>query len=79
MANESDAEISVFKGMVYTEGKSGNTRVSEGTTLSLRGSAFADLRPLGSPDEWERWNRKGTGCSTIRRYSFRYLPEELSG
>jgi hypothetical protein len=72
-----DGDISVFKGALYAEGRRGNTRISAGNILSLRDSPYAALSPLGSPDEWETWNRemdKGIG----KRYSARYLPDDLN-
>jgi len=78
VSSETDVEISVFRGSVHTEGRSRSTTVSEGTTLSFRGDTYADLHPLGAPDAWERWNRERDRVLYERRYSYLYLPEELS-
>ena len=51
-------DISVYRGLVYAENRDGRTTVDEGKTLSLREGTYAELSPLGPPDEWERWNRE---------------------
>jgi len=70
-------DISVFKGTVYAESRNGKTRVSAGKTLSVGENFFADLSPLGSSDEWERWNRGRDSQLDEGRYSNKYLPDEL--
>lgn len=70
-------DISVFKGTVYAESRNGKTRVSAGKTLSVGEDFFADLSPLGSSDEWERWNRGRDRQLDEGRYSNKYLPDEL--
>jgi hypothetical protein len=70
-------DISAFNGTVYAESKNGKTTVSAGNTLSLGEDLFADLSPLGSPDEWERWNRERDRKLNEGIYSNRYLPDEL--
>jgi hypothetical protein len=71
-------DISVDRGVVYAESRSGNTKVREGNTLSLRGDDYADLHPLEPSDEWDNWNEERDRALYERRYSSRYLPEELS-
>jgi hypothetical protein len=70
-------DISVFNGTVYAESRNGKTRVSAGKTLSVGENFFADLSPLGSSDEWERWNMGRDRQLDEGRYSNRYLPDEL--
>ncbi len=70
-------EISVLKGIVYTEDRNGKTWVSAGKTLSLREDMYADLSTMGPPDEWEKWNRGRDSKFEDSSYSSRYLPEEL--
>lgn len=72
-----DSDISVFKGALYAEGRSGKTRISAGDMLSLRDTAYASLSPLASPDDWERWNRE-MDRKVERRQSVRYLPDDLN-
>lgn len=72
-----NSDISVFKGALYAEDSSGKTRISVGNTLSLRDTTYAALSPLGSPDDWERWNRE-MDRNIERRYSARYLPDDLN-
>lgn len=77
VSNYDYTEISVFKGVVYAESRNGKTRVRAGKTLSIREDNYADISPLNYPDEWERWNRDRDRKFEVRRYSSRYLPEEL--
>jgi len=70
-------DISVYSGVVYAENKDGRTRVDGGNTLSLREGTYAELSPLGPPDEWERWNRERDRRFAERRPPSRYLPDEL--
>ncbi len=74
---DGDTDISVYKGFVYAENWDGGTTVNEGNTLSLRGGTYAELFPLGPPDEWERWNRERDRRFAERRPPSRYLPVEL--
>jgi len=70
-------DLSVYSGVVYAENKDGRTRVDGGNTLSLREGTYAELSPLGPPDEWERWNRERDRRFAERRPPSRYLPDEL--
>jgi len=70
-------DISVYSGVVYAENRDGRTRVDGGNTLSLRKGTYAELSPLGPPDEWERWNRERDRRFAERRPPSRYLPDEL--
>jgi hypothetical protein len=70
-------DISVYRGVVYAENRDGETSVDEGNTLSLGERTYAELSPLGAPDEWERWNRDRDRRLAERRPPSRYLPDEL--
>lgn len=70
-------QISVFRGSVEAESKGGRTTVSSGYTLTLKEETYAELSPLGSPDEWERWNTERDRRVAERRPPPRYLPDEL--
>ena len=70
-------EVSVLKGFAYAESRAGATRVSAGNTLTIRGEDNADLAPVSSPDEWERWNMDRDRRLTAWGESSRYLPGEL--
>jgi hypothetical protein len=74
---DGDTDISVYRGVVYAENRDGRTSVNGGNTLSLREGTYAELSPLGPPDEWERWNRKRDRRFAERRPPSRYLPDEL--
>ncbi|RPI35633.1 MAG: iron dicitrate transport regulator FecR, partial [Nitrospiraceae bacterium] len=78
VAQNGDTDISAFRGAVAAESRSGKTRVGSGQMLSL-GDAYADLSPLGEPDDWERWNRDRDKRYEERGYSSQYLPGELEG
>jgi hypothetical protein len=71
-------QVSVLNGSVDVESKSGRTTVKSGYTLSLQGETYAELSPLGAPDEWERWNSERDRRLAEWRPPARYLPEELS-
>ncbi len=77
LSRDGYTDISVLKGTVYAESRSGRTRVSAGNTLSVGEDFFADLSPLGPSDEWERWNGERDRKLDEGRYSNRYLPDEL--
>ncbi|MGE5238014.1 MAG: DUF6600 domain-containing protein [Chloroflexota bacterium] len=74
----SDTEVAVYRGLVYAESRSGRTEVAAGNSLLLRDDSYADLSPLGSPDEWESWNRERDERFNSG-YSRQYLPDELRG
>lgn len=77
-AKNGDTDISVFRGALYAENRSGKTRVGSGKMLSL-GDDYADLLPLGRSDEWEEWNKERDRRFEKRGYSSQYLPNELEG
>jgi len=76
VSESGDTDISVFRGKVYAEGRSGNTQVSAGKMLYVTDD-YADLSPLGRPDAWEEWNIERDRTFGERGYSSRYLPDEL--
>ena len=68
--------ISVIRGKVDAESDAGKMTVNFGNTLTLGRNHYAEISPLGQPDEWDRWNtEKDRGLE--RRTSARYLPDEL--
>ncbi len=71
-----DTEVSVYKGFVYAESRTGRTDVAAGNSLFLRDNSYADMSPLGPPDEWESWNRERDERFNSG-YSRQYLPDEL--
>lgn len=70
-------EVSALKGYIYVESHAGATRVAAGNILTIRGESSADMAPLGSPDDWERWNMDRDRNLTAWGESSRYLPDEL--
>lgn len=70
-------QISVLKGSVDVESRSGKTTVKSGYTLTLKDETYAELSPLGPPDGWERWNMERDRRLAERRPPPSYLPEEL--
>jgi hypothetical protein len=77
VTREGNTDISVFQGSVSVESREGSTWVNAGKTLSLREGNYAELAPLGPPDEWESWNRQRDRKLVSQRPPSRYLPEEL--
>ncbi|MFZ2199091.1 MAG: FecR family protein, partial [Thermodesulfovibrionales bacterium] len=76
VSERGDTDISVFKGKVYVEGRSGRTKVTAGKVLYVTAD-YAELYPLGRPDAWGEWNMERDRIFEERGYSSRYLPEEL--
>ena len=70
-------QISVLKGSVDVESRSGKTTVNSGYTLTLEDETYAELSPLGPPDDWERWNMERDRRLAERRPPPSYLPEEI--
>jgi hypothetical protein len=70
-------EVSVLKGQATVESRAGAMRVSAGNTLTVRGDQDAELAPIGSPDEWERWNTSRDQLLVAWGESARHLPDEL--
>ena len=78
VTDDRSTDISAERGRVYVESERGSTRVNAGYTLSIRGDDYADLHPLTVSDGWESWNQERDRALYEKRYSSRYLPEELS-
>jgi len=76
--DDRSSDISADRGLVYAETKKGSTTVNEGYTLSIRGDDYADLHPLEPSDGWAKWNEERDRLLYEKRYSSRYLPQELS-
>jgi hypothetical protein len=76
--DDRSSDISVDRGLVYAETKKGSTTVNEGYTLSIRGDDYADLHPMELSDGWAKWNEERDRELDGKRYSSRYLPQELS-
>lgn len=72
-----DTDVSVYKGSVDVEQRSGETRVNAGKMLSLGPDADAETSPLGPLDDWERWNRDRNTRLLSSGPSARYLPADL--
>ena len=70
-------EVSVLKGHATVESRAGAMKVRAGNTLTVRGDQDAELAPVGSPDEWERWNTSRDQHTVAWGESARYLPDEL--
>lgn len=70
-------DLSVYKGAVLIESKRGERRVDAGQALSLLEGDYAEMRPLGPSDDWERWNSERDRSLAERRFPSPYLPEEL--
>lgn len=70
-------QISVLKGSTDVDSRIGKTAVKSGYTLTLKGETYAELSPLGPPDDWERWNMDRDRKLAERRPPPSYLPEEL--
>ncbi|MBW6519839.1 MAG: FecR domain-containing protein [Desulfoarculaceae bacterium] len=71
-------EISVFRGAVYAENRSGEVRVAAGKMLSMD-DGLPSLMTLGPPSDWERWNRQWDDSLSDAEDSEQYLPPELTG
>lgn len=77
VSEDGRVDVSTYSGNVYVESGRGRTTVRAGNMLSIRDQEYAELSPLGPSDEWERWNRERDRRLTEKRYSYRYLPDEL--
>jgi hypothetical protein len=78
LAEDGNTDISVFRGAVYAENRSGEVRVGAGKMLSM-GDDLPSLMALGPPSEWERWNKDwDEALADVEEESVQYLPQELS-
>jgi hypothetical protein len=72
-----ETEVSVLRGYVTAEDRSGRSRIREGQTFSVYEDRYAERGPLGEADEWERWNRRRDRRLAEYAEGRRYLPGEL--
>jgi hypothetical protein len=76
--SERYTDVAVYKGYVETENNVGKTEIEAGQMVSLGENTNSEVALMGSPDEWEEWNKK----RNERAYAgsddgSRYLPPEL--
>jgi len=77
--SEQYTDVAVYKGYVETENQVGRTRINAGQMVSLGQNTYGELAPMGSPDEWEQWNKmRNDRLLASRGASSGYLPAELS-
>jgi hypothetical protein len=74
---DSTTEVQALKGFLYAENREGKTRISSGNALTIRPEGAAELAPIGTPDEWEKWNMDRDGQLVVWGESSRYLPDAL--
>jgi len=74
---DSTTEVQSLKGYVYAENREGKTRIASGSALTIRPDGTAELSPIGTPDEWETWNRDLDMQLMVGGESSRYLPDAL--
>lgn len=77
VSEEGRVDVSTYTGNVYVETARGRSSVRAGNMISVRDQEYTELSPLGPSDEWERWNSERDRRISERRYSYRYLPDEL--
>ena len=77
VAESGATEISVLKGHAYAETRRGKKRIDAGNALVIGEDLSAVLYPIGSPDEWEQWNRDRDNQLARSGVSPSYLPDEL--
>ncbi len=69
--------VSVIKGTLHADSSFNISTIHAGKTLYVSRDGYAELRPLDRPDYWEQWNRDRDYWLQEKRYSSRYLPDEL--
>jgi hypothetical protein len=74
---EGETDLSVLHGTVIAENEEGTTNVRAGDMLVLASDGYAELFPLPSPDEWQRWNEERDRTVLARGEGSRHLPPEL--
>lgn len=77
ISSDRSAQASVLRGIIYAENRYGRTRISAGNMITLDDNNYTEISRLEPPDLWERWNRDRDRELEDKRYSHRYLPEEL--
>lgn len=70
-------EVSVLKGYAYAESRNGKTRIPAGNSIYVGEDLYAEISPIGQPDDWEAWNRNRDKKLYGGAESSRYLPDEL--
>jgi Family of unknown function (DUF6600)/FecR protein len=70
-------DVQSLQGYVYVENREGKTRIASGSALTIRPDGTAELAPIGTPDEWETWNRDLDMQRMAGGESSRYLPDAL--
>ena len=71
-------EVAVYSGNVETENQIGKTSINAGEMLSLSQNTNGEVSPIGSPDEWEDWNKtRDDRVYAGREVTSGYLPPEL--
>jgi hypothetical protein len=78
LVENGNTEISVFRGAVYAENRSGEVRVGAGKMLSMD-DGLPTLMSLSPPSDWEKWNKEWDESLAEGEESEQYLPPELSG
>ncbi|UCE80001.1 MAG: FecR domain-containing protein [Nitrospiraceae bacterium] len=69
--------VSVIKGTLHADSSFNISTIRAGKTLYVSRDGYAELRPIDRPDYWEQWNRDRDYWLREKRYSSRYLPDEL--
>jgi hypothetical protein len=69
--------VQSLQGYVYVENRDGKTRIASGSALTIIPDGTAELAPIGTPDEWEAWNRDLDTQRLAGGGSSRYLPDAL--
>ena len=69
--------VQVLNGFVDAENREGKTRVAAGSALTIKEDGSAELAPIGTPDEWDRWNMDRDKQLADWGESSRYLPDAL--
>ncbi|MFA6148615.1 MAG: DUF6600 domain-containing protein [bacterium] len=72
-----ETDVSVFRGSVQAENDGGTTTVRAGNMLAVAADGYAELSPVPSPDDWQRWNAQQDRIVLARGQSYEYLPEEI--
>jgi hypothetical protein len=74
---DSTTEVQTLKGYLHAENKEGKTTIGSGNALTIRPDGTAELAPIGTPDEWEKWNMDRDRQLVVWGESSRYLPDAL--
>ncbi len=77
VADSGATELSVLKGIIEADSRSGTTTVTPGKKLTVRDRGYTDLSSLGRSDRWEEWNSTRDARLVQESESSRYLPAEL--